>query len=280
MSFSRRVHLKIEDVQVVSKSLVLATPAEVDVLASRLWITFPAGYTQYVTKLGEGVLGSFVRIYPPWRVESELLQWRRRIHKYWFWDGGRELLPKERALECVIIGDTMNGDELVFHPSRQNTLFVLPRDSEQVFDVQGDLLTAIEWMCSSGELIESFEERHFEPFDSRTEAKSRETERAAADPQGETLDDLVELASNWAKRHAAKEAARKELRSQMPKGGKAELLFEGILIDGASKLDVGYGIAWRIVEKESRKPLGLFRWGKADVHEGSSYVPTQSGAFW
>jgi hypothetical protein len=60
--------LKIKDVQVVGKPLVRATAADVDALASRLWITFPSGYREYVTRLGEGTLGgSFVRIYPPWR---------------------------------------------------------------------------------------------------------------------------------------------------------------------------------------------------------------------
>ena len=47
--------MKIEDVQVIGKQLVLATPADVDALASRLWIVFPSGYREYVTRLGEGV---------------------------------------------------------------------------------------------------------------------------------------------------------------------------------------------------------------------------------
>ena len=60
--------MKIEDVQVAGKPLVLATAADVDALASRLWIAVPSGYREYVTRVGEGVLGgSFVRIYPPWR---------------------------------------------------------------------------------------------------------------------------------------------------------------------------------------------------------------------
>ncbi len=270
--------MKIEDVKVVGKPLAVATAADVDALASRLWITFPAGYREYVTRLGEGVLGgSFVRIYPPWRIEKELPEWRRRISKYWFWDECRELLPKERALECVIIGDTVNGDELVFHPSRPNRLFVLPRDSEQVFDAGDDLLTAIEWMCTSGEVVEPFRERNFEPFDSRIEAEGREKKVAGADPEGESLDDIVELVERWAKRHAVKELARKELRGQTPKGGKAELLYEGILIDGPSKMDVGYGVAWRIIDKESGKLLGTFRWGKGDGHEGSEFEPAKNG---
>jgi hypothetical protein len=97
--------------------LVRADLSEVRNLEAQLWISFPDGYTEYVTMLGEGVLGgTFVRIYPPWRIARELEAWRSRIRKYWFWDAGREVLPKERAVECVIIGDTWDGDELVFHP--------------------------------------------------------------------------------------------------------------------------------------------------------------------
>jgi hypothetical protein len=270
--------MKIADAHVIGKPLVLATPAEVDGLASRLWVTFPEGYREFVTQLGEGVLGgSFVRIYPPWRIEKELPVWRRRINKHWFWDQGRDLLPKERALACVIIGDTVNGDELVFHPTRPNFLFILPRDSERVFDSGGDILAAIEWICTSGELVEPFDERNFEPFDSRAEMEGRELEGATTDPEGESLDDIVELAERWAKRHAVLEAAKKELRKRTATGATAELVYEGILIDGQSKLDVGYGAAWRIIDKGSKKLLGVFRWGKGDQHEGSAYEPAKSG---
>ena len=140
--------MKIDDVRVVGEPLVLATQADIDGLESRLWFTFPEGYRDYLTRLGEGVLGSFVRIYPPWRVENELAAWRRRIAKYWFWDEGRDVLPKERAMECVIVGDTVNGDEIVFHPSRRDHLFVLPRDDEQIFDSGADLLATVEWVAA------------------------------------------------------------------------------------------------------------------------------------
>lgn len=268
--------MKIEDVQVIGMPLVLATEADVDALASRLWITFPAGYREYVTRLGEGVLGgSFVRIYPPWRIEKELPEWRRRINKHWFWDQGRELLPKERALECLIIGDTMNGDEVVFHPSRPNRLFVLPGESEDIFDAGVDLLTAIEWICTSGELIEPFDEREFEPFDSRVDNNVHKTDPATADPEGESLNDLVEIAERWVKRHGVRKASRKEMRQQTPEGGKAEIIYEGILIDGPSKLDIGYGVAWRMLDKDG-KPQGVFHWSKGDGSEGSAYEPANN----
>jgi len=52
-------------------------------------------------------------------------------------------------------------------------------------------------------------------------------------------------------------------------------VYEGILIDGPSELGVGYGAAWRIVDKESGAPLGMFRWSKGDGHPGSSYEPAK-----
>ncbi len=270
--------MKIADVRVVGKPLVLATTAEVDALASRLWITFPDGYFEFVTCLGEGCLGgSFVRIYPPWRIEQELPEWRRRIGKYWFWDQSHDLLPKERALECVIIGDTVNGDEVVFHPTRPDHLFILPRDGDRVFQLDCDLMTAIEWMCTSGELAEPFDDRNFEPFDSRVESEVRDYEGATVDPEGESLDNIVELAEQWAQRHAVLKVAQKELRKWTPKDATTKLVYEGILIDGQSKLDVGYGVAWRIIDKDSKKPLGIFRRGKGDQHEGSEYEPAKNG---
>jgi len=118
---------------------------------------------------------------------------------------------------------------------------------------------------------------NFEPFDSRLEPSPSDTKGVNDDPPGEALDDLVELARHWAKRHAVKEAARKELRKRTPKGSKAELLYEGLLIDGPSRLDIGYGIAWRILDKESKTPLGTFRWGQGDGHQGSEYHPAKTG---
>ncbi|MDB5298581.1 MAG: hypothetical protein JWO87_244 [Phycisphaerales bacterium] len=268
--------MKIEDIQVNAKALVLATPADVDGLAARMWITFPAGYREYVTRLGEGVLGGcFVRIYPPWRIEKELIEWRRRINKYWLWDDDRELLPKERALECVIIGDTVNGDELVFHPGRPDRLFILPRDSERVFEAGTDLLAAIDWMCSSGELVEALEEREFEPFDSRAQSAEEGERTGPIDPAGEALDDIVELGKAWARRHGTRNQARNELKTHTGKGKGTQLLYESFIVEGQFPHAPGYAIAWRIIDSASGLEVGVFRWHKSDESHGSSFEPNQ-----
>src|SRR5262245_22568624 len=160
-----------ENVKVVGELLVLSPSVEVDAAESQLGIRFPTGYREYVTRFGEGVLGGcYVRIYPPRRIlagVNNLADWRQRIEEDWFWDAGRDVLTKERALQSVIIGDTLDGDELIVHPDNPERVYVLLRHSEEIH-VAGDGLPAvIEWLCGSGTLTEAFDERNFEPFDSR-----------------------------------------------------------------------------------------------------------------
>jgi hypothetical protein len=160
-----------DNITVVGGPLVLSSPAEVDAAEAQLGIRFPTGYRQYVSRFGEGVLGgSYIRIYPPHRILSgvnNLAEWRQRIDKYWFWDDGRDVLTKEQALRSVIIGDTMEGDELIVHPDHPEWVYALPRNSEDIYIAGEGLPAAIEWLCGSGSLTEAFTERNFEPFDSR-----------------------------------------------------------------------------------------------------------------
>ena len=154
--------------------LFLSPESEVDDAEEKLGIRFPSGYREYVTRFGEGFLGgTYVRIYPPRRILSGINnneEWRQRIAQYWYWDQGRDILSKEAALESTIIGDTYDGDELVVHANNPERIFVLPRYSGEIHVAGDGLVPAIEWLCSSGVLTEAFDERVFDPFDSRAQA--------------------------------------------------------------------------------------------------------------
>ncbi len=155
--------MKLSDIT-VNGAPVLATREDIRQLEDVLGSSLPAGYREFMLALGEGVLGgAYVRVYPPWRVGRELHTWRDRIREYWFWDG----LAQERALACVVLGDTLDGDELIFHPEDPDDIWVLPRHSEQAVRVGRGLWEALEWLCSSGVLTEPFAARGLEPFDSR-----------------------------------------------------------------------------------------------------------------
>jgi len=161
----------LKNYSIIGSPLVLSSDTEVLEAERALGIQFPSGYREYVTTLGEGVLGgTYIRIYPPRRILTGLnnnKEWRERIRDYWFWDGGQSVMTKETALQCIIIGDTTDGDELIVHPNNSERIFVLPRHSEDVIIAGDGLFAAIEWLCTSGLLSESFSERNFEPFDSR-----------------------------------------------------------------------------------------------------------------
>lgn len=163
-------------IKVLGSPLFRSTPDDVAGAEEKLGSRFPAGYADYVCRFGEGILGgSYVRIYPPRRIldgENNCAEWRERVNEYWFWDDGADVLSKQTALQCVIIGDTFDGDELVFHPSDPDRVFILPRYAEVIHAVDGGLEPAIEWLCGAGILTEAFHERDFEPFDSRSEAAS------------------------------------------------------------------------------------------------------------
>jgi hypothetical protein len=160
--------MNLDDITVVGGPLVLATPAEVDATEAELGARFPSGYREYVTRFGEGILGGYyIRVYPPWRILTEINRWRERIGNYWLWDGGERVLSKNEALRCVVVGDTLDGDELIVLPDNPERVYILPRHRDAVMIAGDGLLPAIDWLCSSGTLTEAFAEREFEPFDSR-----------------------------------------------------------------------------------------------------------------
>lgn len=263
--------MKISDIK-RPKGLKPCKSAEVDALEAALWIALPAKYREYVTTLGEGALSGFVRIYPPARIQRELTDWRKRIDKYWFWDKSKKLLPKERALEAIIIGDTINGDELIFHPARPKSLFVLPRHADKIFVAGDDLLSAVEWMCTSGKLVKRIREYVFELFEFDQD-ESATNEGRVADPPGSSIDDLVELGALWAKRHKVRKLVEEELEDECGADKKGELLFEAICLQGEfPKYKAGY-IAVLKVNDTSGKLLGTFYFGKKESSYSRCFEP-------
>jgi hypothetical protein len=160
--------MNLDDIRILSMPLFNTTDEEVEAMEAQVGSRFPKGYRTYMTTLGEGILGgSYIRIYPPWRILKELQAWRQRIDEYWFWDEGRDVLTRQQALESIIIGDTLDGDEIIFHPRQPDRLLILPRYSGKIYAAGEGLLEAIAWLCSSGILTEPFAELEFEPFTSR-----------------------------------------------------------------------------------------------------------------
>ena len=142
-----------------------ALAEHVSALEAHIGCRMPAGYAEFVTRFGRGLLGGFVRIYTPDELlhgPSELASWRARIDEYWFWDTGP--LRKEQALEYVILGDTVGGDEFVFHPGEPDLIYVLSHDFDISYFAGRGLEAALAWLFKSGVLDEPFGDDTFEPY--------------------------------------------------------------------------------------------------------------------
>lgn len=177
----------LDRVYLVFDDLKTASADEVDASASRLGVTFPAGYRKYVTELGEGTLSGYMRLWLPAKLEAEQAELRRMFGSNFFWDEDGPITSKV-VPELVFLGDTIEGDFLVFHPSRPDDLFVLPRHQDQIHAVGPGLDAAIDWLCESDILTRPMTCRYFEPTGER-----ERIERSIPLPFSDVRDALVEL---------------------------------------------------------------------------------------
>lgn len=154
--------MKIEDIQITTHELFRAEPIAVKKIQSELNCEFPSGYVEYITTLGEGVFADYVRIYPPHRIRRERQERKERLTEYWFWDTGP--LGQQQAIETVGIGDTVDGDDICFHPSNNQKIYILPRFTEESIETGPTLWATLEWMFTADILTETIPNRDFIPF--------------------------------------------------------------------------------------------------------------------
>lgn len=152
----------IPNVHTSSTELILPTIEDINNCEQVLNVTFEEDYKAYILKYGTGILGgTYIRIYSPTRIIQNQTEWLERVTQYYFWEEGKDILTKDKVLEAICIGDTLDGDEIIFF---QNQYYILPRYEEEIYAVGNNLYTAIEWLCTAGILTEAFTEREFEPI--------------------------------------------------------------------------------------------------------------------
>lgn len=142
-----------DHVYLVSKNLKLFTQGDVDELEEKLSINLPDGYLEFMTHLGEGGYCDYIRVYPPKRILNEYRQCQERWNEYYFWDEGRDILTKQQVVESIIWADTIDGDELIFHPSQPNDIYLLPRHSDKIFYLGKSVAEALVWLLKPNAIL-------------------------------------------------------------------------------------------------------------------------------
>lgn len=149
--------------------LTLSTTVEVKLVENKLNTTFPKGYKEYVTTLGSGLYCGYIQVKMPNIILAENKENQEFLEEYYFWEMGDEILSKERAIESIKIADTLDNDVIIFHPSKIDELFVLPRHDDMLHNIGSSLYEAIDWLCvyrhnpRSGSVGETHQKRYFIP---------------------------------------------------------------------------------------------------------------------
>ena len=155
--------MELNDIFLVSNKLNVAQTGDVDELESRFGCPFPVGYREFVCTLGEGIFCNLVRVYLPSRILNENSDFQKRWAEYFPWGEGHPNLPKEKIVESIVIADTLNGDEFVFHPGVKDAVFRLPRHSDDVSMIAGGLSETLLTICDN----EAYDLRYFDSVTNR-----------------------------------------------------------------------------------------------------------------
>lgn len=143
--------------------------AEIASLEAAVGAPLPEGYVAYVTRFGESCDSTFLRVYPPDRVLRERDAWRRRIDTYWFWSASEDGFDQDAAYESYVLADTLSGDEIVWHPKRPGSFYVLPRDIDEVIARRMSFEAVLAWAASSGDLDGRVSLRFVVPLEGRVQ---------------------------------------------------------------------------------------------------------------
>lgn len=146
--------MNLDDVYKVSDNLEVASPGDLKSAETSLGASFPDDYGEYVTRLGQGELCDFLRMLMPVEVIQRTRDFRELVESDLIWEGEQReaYIPRGRALNCVALAYTIDGDTLLFHPVQTERFYFWTRDAGIVDDVGQTLEEAIQWLGNAGNL--------------------------------------------------------------------------------------------------------------------------------
>lgn len=122
---------------------VMASDAEIRAFEKRMQIALPPDQQYFLKTLGEGVLYNHFRIFGLDKIEDEAQEFQRRWQEYFLWNSPDSALVKDHMANCIIVGDTFNGDELALSRDYPLELFYFPQDLESIVKLGSSLEQAI-----------------------------------------------------------------------------------------------------------------------------------------
>jgi hypothetical protein len=177
------------DFYLVQDELRRWTDADVDAAEAALGVQLPDGYRELSTTLGDGVISGGLRVFPPTELQDQQRFFREVTQEAWFFEEPDEALTRDYALESIMVADSLDGDQIIFHPGT-GRLHVLPRHDKRTYAVGTDFWDVVAWFQDSGVLWRPHPFRYFESFVGPTEAANGRGNRADFGPMTEAIRSL------------------------------------------------------------------------------------------
>ena len=138
-----------DEVFVISKHIQPVPQSEVDKLEDHFGFKFPIGYTNFITRFGYGEYCGLFYIYTPLSILARSLDerktWRQFYYEsvvddkqHWIFEGSERVLSEKQLQKSILIGSSLDGDQLVFYPPKPDRIYILPRHSDKIVWVKSD----------------------------------------------------------------------------------------------------------------------------------------------
>jgi len=126
---------------------------DIDSVEQAYGIRFPAGYSEFFQRFGEGEL-SEICVFSPIRIVQQVEEWRSMALEGWFMINQSTEISAEKAMGCYLFADTQSGDDFIFHPDSPDDIYVLPRYSNDAISVKGGFAGMLGWYESSSLMVQ------------------------------------------------------------------------------------------------------------------------------
>jgi hypothetical protein len=118
----------------VSRPLRPIGSAELESAEAALGCRFPSDYREFVLRFGAGEFDELtLRVFSPSQIVRMTPEDRDRFSQYWFWVDSPEVWTKEKAIESIACFDGSCGDDIRFHPSDPQTMYLLPHEKTVIY---------------------------------------------------------------------------------------------------------------------------------------------------
>jgi hypothetical protein len=137
------------DTYLVNQKLTLVAEREIDLLEKHFHMPVPDGYREFMTTLGVGLYCDFVRVYPPLRILMQCEELRHLWSENFSWIAGERVLSRDEVVQSVIVGDTIDGDQIIGCPKYPGRVFVLSRHDDTICVMDEGLFEPLLWRNST-----------------------------------------------------------------------------------------------------------------------------------